>query len=133
MGNILLAEHISKAYGDKALFEDITLGIDEGQKVALVAANGTGKTSFLDIIAGKTEADSGTVSLREAIRVGYLSQNPELDDSNTVFEELFHSENPFIEAIRNYELSLKRFQEKESTDNKNFMQEAMNKMDVLQA
>lgn len=133
MGNIILAEHISKAYGDKALFEDITLGIDEGQKISLVAANGTGKTSFLDIIAGKTDADSGTVSLREGIRVGYLSQNPELNDSNTVFEELFHSDNPFMDAIRNYELSLKNFQEEESTDNKNFMQDAMNKMDALQA
>ncbi|MFO8086975.1 MAG: ATP-binding cassette domain-containing protein, partial [Bacteroidales bacterium] len=133
MGNILLAEHISKSYGDKALFEDITLGIDEGQKIALVAANGTGKTSFLDIIAGKIEADTGTISLREGTKMGYLSQNPSLNDANTIFEELFHSDNPFIKAIKNYELSIKRFQDEESSRNKDFMQEAMNTVDVLQA
>lgn len=133
MGNILLAEHISKAYGDKLLFEDITLGIDEGQKIALVAANGTGKTSLLDIIAGSVEPDTGTVSLREGTKVGYLSQNPDLNDANTIFEELFHSDNPFIKAIRNYELSLKYLQEKDDTDNRRFMQDAMNRMDALQA
>ncbi|MCF8219154.1 MAG: ABC-F family ATP-binding cassette domain-containing protein [Bacteroidales bacterium] len=133
MGNILLAEHISKSYGDKLLFEDITLGIDEGQKIALVAANGTGKTSFLDIIAGSVEPDTGTVSLREGTKVGYLSQNPDLNDKNTIFEELFHSDNPFIKAIRNYELSIKYLEQKDNTDNRKFMQDAMNRMDAMQA
>ncbi len=133
VGNILLAEHISKAYGDKSLFEDITLGIDEGQKLALVAANGTGKTSFLDIIAGAITPDTGTISLREGTKVGYLSQNPELNEVNTIFEELFHSDNPFMNAIRNYELSLKKFQEQENKDSRQFMEDAMNRMDALQA
>lgn len=133
MENILLAGHLTKAYGDKLLFEDVTLGIDEGQKIAMIAANGTGKTSFLDIIAGTGEADAGTVSIREGIKIGYLSQNPDLDDNNTIFEELFHSDNPFIKAIRNYELSLKNLQEEDNTDNRQFMQDTINRMDALQA
>lgn len=133
MGNILLAENISKAYGDKLLFENITLGLDEGQKMALVAANGSGKTTLLNIIARTVEPDKGAVTLREGTKVGYLKQNPELNDDYTIFEELFHSENPYIQAIRDYELSLKKFQEEENKKNQNFLEKVTNQMDSLQA
>ncbi len=133
MGNILLAEGLSKAYGDRLLFEGITLGVDEGQKLALIAGNGTGKTSLLDIISGNLEPDTGTVSFREGLRVGYLPQNPELPPGSTVFEALFHSDNPYMEAIRDYELAMGEMHKKESKKTREQVDKAMGRMDALQA
>lgn len=75
----LQVEGLTKSYGDRVLFSDISFGIDQGEKVGLVARNGTGKSTFLDILAGRESPDSGSVIWRNGIRVGYLEQQPPLD------------------------------------------------------
>ncbi|MBQ9339599.1 MAG: ABC-F family ATP-binding cassette domain-containing protein [Paludibacteraceae bacterium] len=82
----LQVEHLTKTFGDRTLFDDICFGLSEGQKVAVVARNGYGKTTLLNIIAGLTEADSGSVTFRRDLRVGYLMQDPPLNGSLTVIE-----------------------------------------------
>ena len=76
MISYLQIEKLTKSYGDRLLFSDITLGIGEGDRIGIVAQNGTGKTTLLNIIAGKEDCDSGTITLRNGIRIGYLEQTP---------------------------------------------------------
>lgn len=82
--NYLSVEHISKSFGERVLFEDISFGINKDQKVGFVAKNGTGKTTLLNILAGEESADTGEVTYRKDLRVSYLSQRSELDTSQTV-------------------------------------------------
>ena len=84
--NYLLVENISKSYGEKILFENLTFGIDKGQKVALISKNGAGKSTLINIIMGQSLADDGKVTFRKDIRVAYLPQNPVLDEHLTIEE-----------------------------------------------
>ena len=86
--NYLSVENISKAFGARTLFKDLSFGIDEGQKVALVAKNGTGKTSILEMLAGREQPDKGQVTFRKGIKVGYLTQDPELTDGTTILDNV---------------------------------------------
>jgi ABC transport system ATP-binding/permease protein len=104
--NYLAVENLSKTYGEKLLFENITFGIDKGQKVALIARNGTGKTTLINIITGGEIPDSGKVTLRNDIRISLLPQNPLFTENSTVIDTLLNSDNEFIEAIKNYEAIL---------------------------
>ena len=101
--NYLLTENLSKSYGIKVLFENISFSIDKGQKIALVAKNGTGKSSLLQILVGKDTPDSGTVYLRKEITTSLLEQEPELDENATVLEAVFHAETPVMKATRMFE------------------------------
>ena len=101
--NYLSVENLSKSYGIRVLFEQLSFGINKGQRVALVARNGTGKSSLLKILSGKDTPDSGKVTYRNDIKTGYLDQHPELDESKTIMEEVFGSDNPVISAIKEYE------------------------------
>lgn len=131
--NYLLIENLSKSYGEKELFSNITFGIDQGSKVALIARNGAGKSSLLNIIAGKDIPDEGSVVFRKNIKWSYLPQNPELDESKSVFDILFHSENDFMRAIRNYELSLKRLHTEDTAEAHKFLEESAGEMERLGA
>lgn len=84
MANILSVENLTKSYGDRMLFADITFGVDEGDKIGVVARNGTGKTTMLRIIAGNESADSGSVVCRNGLRIGYLPQEPHFAPGATV-------------------------------------------------
>ena len=125
--NYLTVEGVSKSFGERVLFEDITFYINQGDRVAFIAKNGTGKTSLMDIIMKKEEAGAGTVWLHHKISIGYLSQDPSLDLEATVFEAVYNSENPVMQAILAYEKSLLNPSDIEA------MQEAMSAMDRLQA
>lgn len=102
--NYLTLEQISKSYGEKLLFKDLQLFINKGEKVALIAKNGTGKTSLLRIISGreKPEGPYGKVWLNKEVRTGYLSQDPPLDLARTVFEEVLDVENSAVRAVSRY-------------------------------
>lgn len=131
--NYLNAEGLSKRYGEKLLFENIDLSINKGQKVALVARNGTGKTSLLEILVGRDSADSGTAYLRKDIRVGYLAQNPEFNDQDTVLEAIFYSENPVLNVIRQYEEALEMQELHPSPKHQATLQKVMTQMNALNA
>lgn len=103
MISYLQVEQLSKRFGEQLLFENITFGIGKGQKVALIAKNGMGKSTLLRIIAGKDTAETGTVTFRNDISVGILEQDPVLEPDNTVLEEVFHSEAPVLTLIKAYE------------------------------
>ena len=75
--NIINIEHISKIFGDKVIFQDASCGIQEGDKIGIIGINGTGKTTFLNILAGKEETDEGSVVRQKGIRLAYLTQHPE--------------------------------------------------------
>lgn len=84
--NILNVEHISKLYGEKKVFDDVSLGIQEGEKIGIVGINGTGKSTLLKIIAGLEEADEGQVITQNNLRISYLPQNPEFPAESTVLD-----------------------------------------------
>ena len=87
--NLLTAENISKSFNsDKILFDNISLGINEGDKIGLIGINGTGKSTLLKILAGEEEADSGKLTKGNAVRIAYLPQNPEFDDSESIISEV---------------------------------------------
>ena len=82
--NILNIEHISKVYGDKVIFDDISVGIHQGDKIGIIGINGTGKTTFLRILAGLEEADEGQVIRQNGLRLSYLSQHPQFPEGATI-------------------------------------------------
>ncbi len=131
--NYLTLDKLSKYYGEKLLFEDITISINEGQRVALVARNGTGKSTLLKIIMGTEVPDSGEVRINKNIVVGYLDQNPYLNDETTVIETVFYSDNPILKEIRNYEYCLEMHDRKSTAETQEALQSAMQKLDQLDA
>lgn len=102
----LQAENLSKRFGDQLLFENISFTIFEHQKVALIARNGTGKTTLMEILAGNDTPETGTITKTGNIRIGYLRQIPILNDNHTVFEAVFQSGDEKVEIIRNFEDAL---------------------------
>lgn len=104
--NYLSVDKLSKGYGERTLFNHVSFGIGQGQKVALVGINGSGKSTLLKIIAGVDSQDDGNVSLRKNIRLAYLSQNPQLNETETVLKAVFDSDNDKLKIIREYEYHL---------------------------
>ena len=101
--NLLSAENIAKNYADRWLFRDLNFGLSQGQRVALVGINGTGKTTLLRILAGLEPGDTGAVSVRKETRVAFLGQQPLFDENLTVEETILASQNATLAAIRDYE------------------------------
>lgn len=106
MISYLQIENLTKSYGDRMLFADVTFGINEGEKVGLIAKNGTGKTTLLSIIAGKEDYDSGRIVFNNDIRVGYLEQVPSFQSSKSVIDTCIEGDEPLAIAVRNYEHAL---------------------------
>ena len=125
--NYLNVENISKSYGEVTLFKGITFSIHKGQKIAFIAKNGTGKTSILKIISGEDSSDSGNITYRKNIAVSFLSQDPKFDDSLTIEQSVFNSENPILKVIANYEKAILN-----SEDEENY-QKAFEDMELFQA
>ncbi|HHC79754.1 MAG TPA: ABC transporter ATP-binding protein [Flavobacteriia bacterium] len=105
--NYLSVENISKSYGERILFENISFGINKDQKIAFVAKNGTGKTSILNILVGKDTPDNGQIVSRKGIHIAYLSQTDNLNPLETIEQAIFSSENNTLKIIQQYENALK--------------------------
>ncbi len=101
--NYISAESVSKTFNDRWLFKDISLGISQGEKIALVGNNGVGKSTLLKILTGEIEPDTGKVSLRHGIRTGFLTQQPQVDESKLVKDVLFSDENEIARVVKEYE------------------------------
>lgn len=103
MISFLQVEGLTKSFGDLVLFENLTFGIFEGDRIGLIAKNGTGKTTLLNIITGKEDYDLGNVVYRRDLRIGYLSQDPRYPEGITVLEACFHSDSEIVGVISAYE------------------------------
>jgi ABC transport system ATP-binding/permease protein len=103
MISYLQADNISRRIGDNLLFEKISFNINKDDKVALIAVNGAGKSSMLDILAGKENPDQGSLSLKRNLHISYLPQSPVLNDSNKIIDELFSTDSELVRVIREYE------------------------------
>ena len=125
--NLLSVEEISKSYGEKVIFKPISFGINQGQKIALIAKNGSGKTSILNIIAGQDTPDQGNVVIRKGTRVAYLAQEPNLDPKLTVEQSILQADNPILKIIAEYDKSLENPEDQEA------YQKAFEAMDQSQA
>ena len=123
----LSAEELSKAYADKVLFDKISFGLEQGQKVALVAQNGSGKTTLFKILQGREQADGGVIGFSKAIRVEFLEQSPNLDASASILEELYNTDNDQVKIALEYE---KIVNDPERLDE---LTNAIEKMDELNA
>lgn len=125
--NYLSVENISKSYGERVLFENLSFGINQGQKIAFVAKNGTGKTSILKIITGGDTPDSGQIVMRKEIKMAFLSQEPNLSPELTIEESIFASDNMILKVISEYEKALENPEDEEA------YQKAFDKMDLHNA
>ncbi len=104
--NLLTAENIVKSYGERILLNKISFGIGEGEKVGVIGINGTGKSTFLKILAGMEQADDGKITTMNGIKIEYLPQSPEFDDNATVLEQVFKGNSPIMALIKEYETAL---------------------------
>ena len=112
--NYLTIENISKSYGDRLLFENISFGIHKNEKIAFIAKNGTGKTTILNILIGKDNPDSGQIISRKGLHIDYLTQTDNLNQEETIEEAIFSSENKTLKVIHQYENALKNPDDSES-------------------
>ncbi|MFD0798271.1 ABC-F family ATP-binding cassette domain-containing protein [Maribacter chungangensis] len=125
--NLLSVENISKSYGERVLFENLSFGINKDQKIALIAKNGTGKTSILNILSGADSPDNGQINYRKNIRVSFLAQEPAMNPELTVEETIFASDNEVLQVISRYEKAL------ENPEDADAYQTAFEAMDRFQA
>ncbi|HTE30354.1 MAG TPA: ABC-F family ATP-binding cassette domain-containing protein [Chryseolinea sp.] len=126
--NYLSAELVAKTYNDKWLFRDVSLGISQGEKFALVGNNGVGKSTLLKILTGEVQPDNGKVSIRNGIRLGFLTQQPTVDGDITVKDVLFNDSNDVAKVVKEYEQCI---HDPETTPER--MQAVLEKMEELKA
>lgn len=108
--NLLSIENLAKSYGERTLFKNVTLGIDEGDKIGLIGVNGTGKSTFLKIIAGLVNSDMGSITKGKSVQMEFLPQNPEFDAEATVLEQVFKGNSPVMRVLKEYEQVLEQVQ-----------------------
>lgn len=112
--NYLSVENISKSYGERVLFDNISFGINKDQKIAFIAKNGSGKTTIMNMINGLDEPDTGQVVIRKEINMAFLSQNNNLQDELTIEENIFASDNEILKVIERYEKALENPNDEEA-------------------
>ncbi len=132
--NILSAEGISKSYSEKILFNNISLGIGEGDKIGLIGVNGTGKSTLLKVIAGIETVDTGNIIKSNKVRVGYLEQSPAFEPGTTVLQQVFNGHSPVMMLLREYEDTLLKSSQN-PTDGKleKRLLDLMHQMDTMNA
>jgi len=124
--NLLSVENITKSFGDRLIFQDISFGIAQGQKVAIVAKNGAGKTTLLQCLMGSVPLDEGTIVFRKEIRIAFMEQNEDLDAERTVWEEIFSHPMPELQAVKEYIIATEQ-------KNETAIQKAVEKISELNA
>ena len=129
----LSVENLSKKYGLKTLFHGITFGISKGDKTALIAQNGTGKTTLLKILAGLETPDDGKVMIKNGIRISLLEQEPELDDTLTINEFIIHGDNAMVRIVQNYETAVEAQTTNYSEETQRNFDKALAQMDASNA
>ena len=129
----LSVENLSKKYGYKTLFEGITFGISKGDKTALIAQNGTGKSTLLKMVAGVETPDGGEVITKNGLRVSLLQQEPNLDDELTINEFIIHGDNEMVRIVRDYEIAVKAQSKNYTEKTQKIFDKALAQMDAYNA
>ena len=106
--NLITLENISKSFSEKVLIDNISLGINDGEKIGIIGVNGAGKSTFLKVLAGIEEPDSGTIIKGNRVRIEYLSQSPDYDENATVIEQVFKGNSEEMKVLGEYEEALER-------------------------
>lgn len=127
MASFLQIENLTKSYGDRMLFADVTFGVNEGDKIGIIAKNGTGKSTLLRVISGKESADSGEITLRNGLTVGFLEQTPVFAPGATVLEACLHSDDNLLPAV------IARYEEAMESGDPDALRDAMTEMDAAGA
>lgn len=104
--NLLSVENITKTFGARVIFKDLTFGVDQGQKVAIVAKNGSGKTTLLRCLIGADQVDDGRIVFRNGYRVAFMEQSENLDESHSIMEEVFCHDLPELQAVKAYNIAM---------------------------
>jgi len=133
MASCLQVENLSKTFGDNYLFENLSFGISDGQRIALIAKNGAGKTTLLSILAGEEDYQSGTISFRRGLRVGYLRQDPGFNPALSVLEACFDHGNDITDLIKQYEELTHKISKDVNDVNQDHYQELLIMMDEHKA
>lgn len=126
MVNYLQIENLTKSFGDQLLFENISFGVADNQRIALIAKNGTGKTTLLNILTGKEDYNNGTISFRRDLRVSYLEQSPDFPKELSVIDACLQTDNEVVKTIAEYEHSM-------LSGNHDNLSEIMGRMDLHNA
>ncbi|MFZ4059146.1 MAG: ATP-binding cassette domain-containing protein, partial [Ferruginibacter sp.] len=121
-------DQLSKSFGIRTLFRNISFHVEEGDKIAFVARNGTGKSTLLKIIAGLDTADSGTLWVNKDVKVILLQQDTEFDDERSIWDNVLRLDNPVIKAVKDYEMFIEA-----ETDDVHHLTELMAQLDELNA
>ncbi|HJN06144.1 MAG TPA: ATP-binding cassette domain-containing protein, partial [Bacteroidales bacterium] len=131
--NYLSADNISKTYGEKTLFANISFGLNKGEKVALIAPNGAGKSTILRILTGEESSDIGTVTTRSGIKISMLSQEPSFEEGLTVNEIIKNIDSGLIEIIQKYDTAIQQHSESLSNETQQELENATSQMDFHKA
>jgi ATP-binding cassette subfamily F protein uup len=126
----LSAENLTKSYGARLLFENLTFGVSEGDKTAIIAENGTGKSTLLQILAGEETPDSGKVMIQNGVNIGYLEQEPHLDESMSIRSFIAQSDNRMVRLIQNYKEATARQAENYNQETQQAFEEASAEMEA---
>lgn len=129
--NLITLENITKSYSEKVLVNNISLGINDGEKIGLIGVNGTGKSTLLKIISGAEEPDSGTVTKPNKVRIEYLPQNPYYDENATVLEQVFKGTSNEMKILRDYQSMLDSLSENFNENLNNDLIKLQEKIDAL--
>ena len=131
------AEGLTSTYGEKVLFDHINFIINENDRIGLIGVNGSGKTSLLNVIAGEVSPESGQITTPNDYTIGYLKQQPQLDESKTIMEAVFAGDQTIFKTIRQYEEALNKFsahpEDPQTVDRYNKMQDRMDQEDAWEA
>lgn len=127
MQNVLSVSDVTKSFGERILFENVTFGLGEGQKMALIGLNGSGKSTMMKMLAGQEAPDSGIISFRKDAKIVFLEQEPDFDPEHTIEQELFTGGNEALQAVRQYNHLV------ETNGSGEELQKALNDLDRLSA
>jgi ATP-binding cassette subfamily F protein uup len=125
--NILSMENVAKGFTERVLFENVSFGINDNDRIGVVGINGTGKSTFLKLVSGNIEPDSGKIVRSSGLSVQCLSQTPEFDESASVIESILHGEHPLMKIISSYETAARRLSESPGDEN---LQEKLTELTV---
>lgn len=132
--NLYQIDKLRKAYGDKVIFDDVSLSIEHDDKIGIIGVNGAGKTTLLNVITGKDSPDNIEVIKSGKIRMEYLPQNPDISEELTVIEQIFRSESPVVKLVGEYEEILSRLEQNpDDASLQNEMSDITQKMDIQDA